>query len=78
MTNTTVTREHVWTAFRRTHDGRLRARDHTILLLLDGQSCPEAAQWLYRDEEAIRTWVHAFNESGLPGLERALIPGRPT
>jgi transposase len=78
MTNTTVTREHVWTAFRRTHDVRLRERDHTILLLMDGKSCPEVAQWVYRDEETIRTWAHAFNEAGLPGLERAPILGRPT
>jgi transposase len=78
ITNTTVTREHVWTAFRRTHDVRLRERYHTILPLMDGKSCPEAAQWLYRDEETVRTWVPAFNESGLPGLERAPIPGRPT
>jgi transposase len=49
----------------------------TILLLMDGKSCPEIAQWLYRDEETIRIWVHAFNEAGLPGLERAPIPGRP-
>jgi transposase len=77
ITNTTVTRDEVWTAFRRTHDARLRERDHSILLLLDGKSCPEVAQWLYRDEETLRSWVHAFNEGGLQGLERAPIPGRP-
>jgi hypothetical protein len=32
---------------------------------------------LYRDEETIRSWVHAVNQAGLPGLERDLIPGRP-
>jgi transposase len=77
LTNTTVTREQVWTAFRRTHDVRLRERYHAILLLMDGKSCSEIAQWLYRDEDTIRTWVFAFNEAGLPGLERAPIPGRP-
>jgi transposase len=56
----------------------LRERYHAILLLMDGKSCPEVAQWLYRDEETVRAWVHALNEAGLPGLERALIPGRPT
>jgi hypothetical protein len=50
----------------------------TDLLLMDGKSCPEVARWLYRDEETIRAWVHAFNEAGLHGLERAAIPGRPT
>jgi hypothetical protein len=46
ITNTTVTRQEVWTAFRRTHDSRLRERYHSILLLMDGRNCPEIAQWL--------------------------------
>jgi hypothetical protein len=29
------------------------------------------------NEDTIRTWVHAFNEAGCSGLERAPIPGRP-
>jgi transposase len=45
---------------------------------MDGKSCPEIAQWLYRDEETVRAWLHALNEAGLRGLERAPIPGRPT
>lgn len=78
ITNSTVTREHVWAAFRHTSDVRLHERYHAILLLMDGKSCPEVAQWLYRDEETIRAWVHALNEAGLRGLARATIPGRPT
>jgi transposase len=78
MTNTAVTRGHVWTPFRRTADVRLRARDHAIVLLMDGQSYPEVAPWLYRDEETVRAWGHALNEAGLPGLERATLSGRPT
>jgi transposase len=78
ITNTTVTREQAWAAFRRTHDVRLWERYHTILPLMDGKSCPEIAPWLYRDEETIRPWVHAFNEARLPDLERAPIPGRPS
>jgi transposase len=78
ITNTTVTREQVWIAFRRTPDVRLRERYHAILLLMDGKSCLEVARWLYRDEETIRAWVHALKEGGLHGLERATIPGRPT
>jgi transposase len=77
IANTTVTRDEVWHAFRRAHDARLRERYHCILLLLDGKSCPEIAQWLYRDEETIRRWVHAFHTSGLAGLEREASPGRP-
>jgi transposase len=78
ITNTAVTREAVWTAFRQTHDIRLRERYHSILLLMDGKTCPEIAQWLYREEETLRSWGHAFNEAGLPGLAYAPIPGRPT
>jgi transposase len=76
-THTAVTREQVWTAFRHTHHVRLRERYHTILLLMDGKSCSEIAQWFYRDEDTIRLGVHAFNEAGLSGLERAPLPGRP-
>jgi putative transposase len=78
ITNTTVTRAEVWHAFRQTHEARLRERYHCILLWLDGKSCPEVAQWLSRDAETIRSWVHAFNQEGLPGLKREAIPGRPT
>ena len=77
ITNTAVTRDEVWHAFRQASDTRLRERYHCILLLLDGKSCPEIAQWLYRDEETLRRWVHAFNTAGLPGLEREASPGRP-
>ena len=78
INNTTVPREDVWRAFRQAHDARLRERYHGILLLMDGKSCPEIAQWLYREEDTIRSWVHAFNQDGLQGLEREFIPGRPT
>jgi transposase len=78
ITNATVTREQVWAAFRKTHDVRRRERYHCVLLLLDGKSCAEIAQWLYRDEETIRSWVQAVNEAGLPGLERDPLPGRPS
>ena len=76
-TNTTGTREPVWTAFRRTPAVRLRERDHGILLVMDGKSCPEIAQWLYGDEQPIRRWGRAFNEAGLPGRERTASPGCP-
>jgi hypothetical protein len=46
MTPTAVTRAHVWAAFRRAPDVRLRERYHRILRLMDGKSCPEVAQRL--------------------------------
>jgi transposase len=77
ITNPTVTRELVWTAFRRTHDVRWRERYQCVLLLFDGKSCAEIAQWLYRGEDTSRSWVHVVNAEGLLGLERDPIPGRP-
>jgi hypothetical protein len=32
---------------------------------------------LYRDEDTVQGWVHAFNQRELQGVERELIPGRP-
>jgi len=78
LTNPTVTRDTVWDAWRRTSDVRLRERYHSLLLLMDGKSGPEIAQWLSRDEATIRAWVHACNEGGLPGLECAPMPDRPS
>ena len=77
ITNPSVTREAVLSGFRRSHDVRLRERYHAVLLLLDGKTCPDVAQWLYRDEETIRLWIHTVNDQGLEGLHRAPIPGRP-
>jgi hypothetical protein len=75
--STTVTCEALRCGFRHTHDVRLRERYHCILLLMDGKSFPEPAQWLYRDEETVGSRVHAFNEAGLRGLGRAPIPEQP-
>ena len=77
ISKTTVPRAEVWGAFRQTHDARLRERYPCLLLLFDGTSGPEIAQWLYRGEDTMRSWVHAFNQSGLQGRERECLPGRP-
>jgi transposase len=77
ITHTAVPRDEVWHAVRRAHEARRRERYHCMLRRLDGESCPEIAQWWYRAEETSRAWLHAFNEAGLHGLERAPIPGRP-
>jgi hypothetical protein len=50
----TITREEVWRAFRHTPAGRRRARDPWVVVVLDGQPCPEGAPWWYRDEETMR------------------------
>jgi hypothetical protein len=77
-TTTTITRDEVWRAFRRTPDVRLRERSHGRLRLRDGRGGPEVAPWLGRDADTVRGWVHAFTRGGIQGLEREPIPGRPT
>jgi hypothetical protein len=74
MTNPTVTREEVWCAFRRVPDVRLHERSQWMLLLMDGKSCPAGAPWVSRDEETIRSWVHAFHTAGRQGVEHASSP----
>ena len=76
-TKTTITRDEVWRAFRRTPEVRLRERSHGILRLMGGRSCPERAQWLYRDADTVRDGGQAFNDEGLQGREREPIPGHP-
>ena len=46
ITNTSVAREAVLSAFRRSHDVRLRERYHAVLLVLDGKTCPDIASGL--------------------------------
>jgi hypothetical protein len=69
VTKTTVTREEPWRSFRRAHDARRRERSHGILRLLDGQSCPEMAHWLSR-EETIRSGVRGISANHVHGFER--------
>ena len=73
----TVTRDAAWRTFRRTPDARLRERYHCLLLLIDGKSCPDIARWWYREEDTMRSRVHAFKQGGLQGLAREAIPGPP-
>ena len=77
ITTPSMTREAGLVAFRKSHDVRLRERYHAVLLLLDGKTCPEIAQWLSREAETLRLWIHAANDQGLDGRQRAPIPGRP-
>jgi transposase len=52
ITNPSVTRDRVWTAFRRTHDVRWRERYQAILLRLDGKTCQEKSLQIIPDRAA--------------------------
>jgi hypothetical protein len=59
ITNTTVTRDELWRAFRRTHEVRLRERYCCMLLLMDGKTYPKIAQCLpeLHPQERIWKWL---------------------
>jgi transposase len=52
-------------------------RCHYVLLNAEGWSVPHIAQRLDRNEHTIRTWLKAYQTSGLPGLHNTPQPGRP-
>ena len=52
-------------------------RWHDVLLNAEGWSVPHIAQRLDRNEHTIRTWLKAYQASGLQGLHNTPQPGRP-
>jgi transposase len=58
-------------------DGRTTIRFMTIAFIQEGHSVPEASKNTGASEEAIRHWVHRYNEKGVAGLYDRQIPGRP-
>jgi|SRR5918993_5298572 transposase len=52
-------------------------RCHYVLLNAEGWSVPHIAQRLARNEHTIRTWLKAYQTSGLQGLYNTPQPGRP-
>ena len=59
LTHPTLTRQEVWTTFRRTHAVRMRERSHCLVLLLDGKTGADSAPWLSRDAETSQRGGHA-------------------
>ena len=56
---------------------QIAERCHYVLLNAEGWSVPHIAQRLDRNEHTIRTWLKAYQVSGLPGLQNTPPPGRP-
>lgn len=56
---------------------RILHRLHSVVLVLNGFSCSEAAR-LYGDSaRSVAYWVKRFAERGIPGLEEKQRSGRP-
>ena len=62
--------------YRSTKDGRLAARYLAILHLYEDHSTEEAGRAVHRTVQAVRLWVHRWNEGGPRALEERPRPGR--
>lgn len=72
---------HIILAFqdeiRRSDEARYDHRLHSILLVAQGMTCPEAAQKLGDSPRTVQYWVHRFENDGFSGLADADHAGRP-
>lgn len=62
---------------RRSDQSRYDHRLHSILLVAQGMSCKEAADYFGDSVRTVQTWIHRFEEEGLAGLADADRAGRP-
>ena len=63
---------------RRSEESRYDHRLHAILLIAQGMSARETANWLGDAARTVELWVHRFQEDGLEGLHEVHRPGRPS
>jgi transposase len=57
-------------------NGRYMHRLHVVLFVLQGNSCPKAAQFFGDAPRSIEYWLHRLISNGLNGLKDKPIPGR--
>jgi len=61
----------------RSRDARYDHRLHGLLLVSDGLSCLQAADYLGENPVTVQRWVHRFNAHGFVGLQEGARSGRP-
>jgi transposase len=62
---------------RRTEEARYDHRLHGVLLVAQGMTAPEVANYLGDSRRTVEYWVERFNQEGLAGLAEGERPGRP-
>lgn len=62
---------------RRNDQARYDHRLHSLLLIAQGMTCPEAAKKFGDSVRTVQYWMHRFEEEGFAGLTDADHPGRP-
>lgn len=63
---------------RRMPDGRTAQRLLAIALVMEGVPRAAAAKQCGMDRQALRDWVHRYNEGGIEGLRNRESPDRPS
>ena len=62
---------------RRSEDSRYDHRLHGVLLVAQGMTCPQVAEWLGDTRRTVEYWVGRFEDRGLAGLTEGVRSGRP-
>jgi len=62
---------------RRSLEARYDHRLHSVLLVAQGMSCREAANYLGDAPRTVEYWINRFLDEGLAGLADGDRPGRP-
>lgn len=61
----------------RSDESRYDHRLHGVLLVSQGLSCYQVAEWLGENARTIQRWVHRFESRGFAGLQEGERSGRP-
>lgn len=61
----------------RSEDSRYDHRLHGVLLVSQGASCYQVAEWFGENPRTVERWVKRFETRGFAGLREAVRPGRP-
>ena len=61
----------------RSEEARYDHRLHGVLLVSQGLSASQVAEWLGQDARTVARWVHRFEARGFAGLREGERPGRP-
>ena len=61
----------------RSEESRYDHRLHGVLLVSQGLSSYQVAEWFGQDPRTVARWVHRFERRGFTGLQEGARPGRP-
>jgi len=64
-------------AMKQTKDRRLYERYQAVALHLEGHTAPEIGRIIGRDRKTVGTYIAAYQEGGIAGLDSRPHPGRP-